>query len=174
MSSGRPLDVADASVVASAGGGRFGAVVFELLELGGSRGGGGRGRGHVHHHVVVAFLLAEQRIADEAPVGTGADHDDEHHDRDNAPGGDTVRLGRYGCRLAGGRRSVSARVFGVAESGRHVEPGRRTAGARSGEHRGRGRVRQATVGRGQATVVVETARATPGSATAAGTAAAAS
>lgn len=74
------LDVADTGVVASAGGGRFGAVVFKLLELGGSRWGGGRGRGHVHHHIVVAFLLAEQRIADKAPIGSGADHDDEHHD----------------------------------------------------------------------------------------------
>lgn len=136
------LDVADAGVVASAGGGRFGAVVFELFELGGPGGGGGRGRGHVHHHVVVAFLLAEQRIADEAPVGTGADHDNEHHDRDDAPGGDAVRLGRYGRRLllAGGRRSVSARIFGVAESGRHVKARCRTAGARSGEHRRRGLV----------------------------------
>lgn len=114
------LDVADTGVVASAGGGRFGAVVFKLLELGGSRWGGGRGRGHVHHHIVVAFLLAEQRIADKAPIGSGADHDDEHHDRDDAPGGDTVRLGRYGRRLARGCRSISAWVFGIAESGRHV------------------------------------------------------
>lgn len=145
------LDIADSGVVAPAGGRRFGAVVFELLELGRPGGGGSRCRGHVHHHVVVSFLLADQRVADEAPVGSGADHDHKHHDRDDSPGGDTVRLGSDRGLLAGCRRSVSAGVLRVAQSGWHVE----SLWGHTAREGSRWRI-AATVGRSQAAIVVET------------------